>query len=188
MIGIHPAYLKYVQFNLRGQLMWCSARPFEWYDFARIFTKVMRLLVECIRAPQCVTTRCRSVPRLREGHRGAVEAASGEQATTRIDSRQRGGLVMPAHVAKTRVLPYMDGFLMLCDSKTGASRIWRRVTKILHRLRMEPKEVATRLVKQLGRDGARAAAGMLVIARAAAGMLVISRAVVGMLVIGLAVV
>eukprot|EP00854_Cymbomonas_tetramitiformis_P005019 gene5019-biopygen4983 len=57
MISIHSACQEVMQCHLRADLMQCSALPFGWNDFSRIFVKVMRVLVECIRAPEASRDR-----------------------------------------------------------------------------------------------------------------------------------
>ncbi|KAK3264727.1 hypothetical protein CYMTET_26549 [Cymbomonas tetramitiformis] len=66
VVGINPAYQEYMQFDVRRELFQCGALPFEWNDSPRIFVKVMKVLVECLRSPQSAVDR-REVRKLQSG-------------------------------------------------------------------------------------------------------------------------
>ncbi|KAK3273536.1 hypothetical protein CYMTET_18226 [Cymbomonas tetramitiformis] len=50
VVGINPAFQEYMHFDVRGELFQSSALPFGWNDSPRIFVKVMKVLVECLRS------------------------------------------------------------------------------------------------------------------------------------------
>eukprot|EP00854_Cymbomonas_tetramitiformis_P015972 gene15972-biopygen16470 len=51
-VRIDPEYQEYMQFDVRGELFQCGALPFGWNDSPRIFVKIMKVLVECLRSPR----------------------------------------------------------------------------------------------------------------------------------------
>ncbi|KAK3244183.1 hypothetical protein CYMTET_46196 [Cymbomonas tetramitiformis] len=107
-----------------GTGAWCGALPFGWNDSPRIFLKVMRVLVECLRSPASAADR-REVRKLR----------GGSFVRQRWAARRRaGGCGREEHQQGSRVLPYMDDFLVLASSKIEALRARELMSRVLVRL------------------------------------------------------
>jgi hypothetical protein len=95
----------------------CAALPFGWVSSPLIFTKVMRVMVRMLRAPQAVTPA-----RLRRA------TAAGRAAVLRLGRRG------DPWVRGMRVLPYVDDFLCLAATRAEALRCRDRVVYVLRRL------------------------------------------------------
>ena len=134
-----------MQFDVRGELFQCGALPFGWNDSPRIFVKVMKVLVECLRSPRSAADR-REVRKLR----------SGSKVRKRWAVRRRaGGCGREEHQQGARVLPYMDDFLLLLSSRIEALRARELTTRVLARLGLSRNEKKgqwepTQLVEHLG--------------------------------------
>ncbi|KAK3287955.1 hypothetical protein CYMTET_4563 [Cymbomonas tetramitiformis] len=144
-VGIDPAFQEYMQFDVRGELFQCGALPFGWNDSPRIFVKVMRVLVECLRSPASAADR-REVRKLREGSFVRQRWAA---------RRRAGGCGRKEHQQGARVLPYMDDFLVLASSRIEALRARELVSRVLARLGIGRNEKKghwepTQLVEHLG--------------------------------------
>ncbi|KAK3267531.1 hypothetical protein CYMTET_23912 [Cymbomonas tetramitiformis] len=139
VVGIDPAFQEYMQFDVRGELFQCGALPFGWNDSPRIFVKVMKVLVECLRSPRSAEDR-REVRRLQ----------SGSKVRRRWAVRRRaGGCGREEHRQGARVLPYMDDFRI---EALRARELTSRVLVRLRLLRNEKKRQweTTQLVEHLG--------------------------------------
>ncbi|KAK3266376.1 hypothetical protein CYMTET_24998 [Cymbomonas tetramitiformis] len=145
VMGIDPAFQEYMQFDVRGQLFQCGALPFGWNDSPRIFVKVMKVLVECLRSPRSAEDR-REVRKLQ----------SGSKVRRRWAVRRRaGGCGREEHQQGARVLPYMDDFLLLLSSRIEALRARELTPRVLVRLGLSRNEKKgqwepTQLVEHLG--------------------------------------
>ncbi|KAK3279806.1 hypothetical protein CYMTET_12326 [Cymbomonas tetramitiformis] len=107
-LGIHPDFQRFMQFDLQGDLLQCSAVPFGWNDAPRVFSKFVRVMVEALRSAQAAEDR-REIRRLRDG------SAVRQRWSVR---RRAGGVGENANRhSGMRVLPYMDDFLVLVDSQ-----------------------------------------------------------------------
>ena len=95
----------------------CAALPFGWLASPMIFTKVMRVMVRMLRAPQAATFE-----RLRR------QTASGRAALLRLGRRGDPWTV------GMRCLPYVDDFLCLGRTRSEALRCRERVQYVLDRL------------------------------------------------------
>ncbi|KAK3246580.1 hypothetical protein CYMTET_43889 [Cymbomonas tetramitiformis] len=136
---------EYMQFDVRGELFQCGALPFGWNDSPRIFVKVMKVLVECLRSPRSAEDR-REVRKLQ----------SGSKVRRRWAVRRRaGGCGREEHQQGARVLPYMDDFLLLLSSRIEALRARELTSRVLVRLGLSCNEKKgqwepTQLVEHLG--------------------------------------
>ncbi|KAK3239619.1 hypothetical protein CYMTET_50463 [Cymbomonas tetramitiformis] len=145
VVGIDPAFQEYMQFDVRGELFQCGALPFVWNDSPRIFVKVMKVLVECLRSPRSAEDR-REVRKLQ----------SGSKVRRRWAVRRRaGGCGREEHQQGARVLPYMDDFLLLLSSRIEALRARELTSRVLVRLGLSRNEKKgqwepTQLVEHLG--------------------------------------
>ncbi|KAK3280628.1 hypothetical protein CYMTET_11540 [Cymbomonas tetramitiformis] len=145
VVGIDPAFQEYMQFDVRGELFQCGALPFGWNDSPRIFVKVMKVLVECLRSPRSAEDR-REVRKLQ----------SGSKVRRRWAVRRRaGGCGREEHQQGARVLPYMDDFLLLLSSRIEALRARELTSRVLVRLGLSRNEKKgqwepTQLVEHLG--------------------------------------
>ncbi|KAK3256298.1 hypothetical protein CYMTET_34561 [Cymbomonas tetramitiformis] len=145
VVGIDPAFQEYMQFDVRGELFQCGALPFGWNDSPRIFVKVMKVLVECLRSPRSAEDR-REVRKLQ----------SGSKVQRRWAVRRRaGGCGREEHQQGARVLPYMDDFLLLLSSRIEALRARGLTSRVLVRLGLSRNEKKgqwepTQLVEHLG--------------------------------------
>ncbi|KAK3267985.1 hypothetical protein CYMTET_23486 [Cymbomonas tetramitiformis] len=145
VVGIDPAFQEYMQFDVRGELFQCGALPFGWNDSPRIFVKVMKVLVECLRSPRSAEDR-REVRKLH----------SGSKVRRRWAVRRRaGGCGREEHQQGARVLPYMDDFLLLLSSRIEALRARELTSRVLVRLGLSRNEKKgqwepTQLVEHLG--------------------------------------
>ncbi|KAK3276674.1 hypothetical protein CYMTET_15272 [Cymbomonas tetramitiformis] len=145
VVGIDPAFQEYMQFDVRGELIQCGALPFGWSDSPRIFVKVMKVLVECLRSPRSAEDR-REVRKLQ----------SGSKVRRRWAVRRRaGGCGREEHQQGARVLPYMDDFLLLLSSRIEALRARELTSRVLVRLGLSRNEKKgqwepTQLVEHLG--------------------------------------
>ncbi|KAK3238437.1 hypothetical protein CYMTET_51557 [Cymbomonas tetramitiformis] len=145
VVGIDPAFQEYMQFDVRGALFQCGALPFGWNDSPRIFVKVMKVLVECLRSPRSAEDR-REVRKLQ----------SGSKVRRRWAVRRRaGGCGREEHQQGARVLPYMDDFLLLLSSRIEALRARELTSQVLVRLGLSRNEKKgqwepTQLVEHLG--------------------------------------
>ncbi|KAK3289450.1 hypothetical protein CYMTET_3129 [Cymbomonas tetramitiformis] len=124
----------------------CGALPFGWNDSPRIFVKVMKVLVECLRSPQSAEDR-------REGRK----LQSGSKVRRRwAVSRQVGGCGREEHQQGARVLPYiMDDFLLLLSRRIEALKVRELTFRVLVRLGLSRNEKKgqwepTQLVEHLG--------------------------------------
>lgn len=123
-VGVAPEHRRYMTFALppapgstEPRYIRCAALPFGWTASPLIFTKVMRVMVRMLRAPQAATFE-----RLRR------QTASGRAAVLRL-GRSRDPWVHGA-----RVLPYVDDFLCLSATRGEALRCRDRVEYVLNRL------------------------------------------------------
>lgn len=126
-VGIQPDFRRFMTFALPPapgsppgtppRYIRCAALPFGWLASPYIFTKVMRVMVRMLRAPQAATFE-----RLRR------QTAGGRAAILRLGSRG------DPWVRGCRVLPYVDDFLALASTRAEAYRIRARVEYVLHRL------------------------------------------------------
>ena len=95
----------------------CAALPFGWQASPLIFTKVMRVMVRMLRAPQAATFQ-----------RMQRMTAAGRAAVLRLGSRgdpwTRG----------MRCLPYVDDFLCIASTRSEMLRCRERVAYVLDRL------------------------------------------------------
>ncbi|KAK3239085.1 hypothetical protein CYMTET_50960 [Cymbomonas tetramitiformis] len=145
VVGINPDYQEYMQFDVRGELFQCGALPFGWNHSPRIFVKVMKVLVECLRSPRSAEDR-REVRKLQ----------SGSKVRRRCAVRRRvGGCGREEHQQGGRVLPYIDNFLLLLSSRIKALRARELTSRVLVRLRLSRNEEKgqwepTQLVEHLG--------------------------------------
>ncbi|KAK3282239.1 hypothetical protein CYMTET_10012 [Cymbomonas tetramitiformis] len=145
VLGIDPAFQEYMQFDVRGGLFQCGAHPFGWNDSPRIFIKVMKVLVECLRSPRSAEDR-REVRKLQ----------SGSKVRRRWAVRRRaGGCGREEHQQGARVLPYMDDFLLMLSSRIEALRARELTSRVLVRLGLSRNEKKgqwepTQLVEHLG--------------------------------------
>ncbi|KAK3259604.1 hypothetical protein CYMTET_31407 [Cymbomonas tetramitiformis] len=64
-LGIHPDFQRFMQFDLQGDLLQCSAVPFGWNDAPRVFCKFVRVMVEALCSPQAAEDR-KEIKRLRD--------------------------------------------------------------------------------------------------------------------------
>ncbi|KAK3283685.1 hypothetical protein CYMTET_8630 [Cymbomonas tetramitiformis] len=145
-LGIHPDFQKFMQFDLQGDLLQCSAMPFGWSDSPRVFCKFVRVMVEALRSPQAAEDR-REIKRLRDGsavrQRWSVRRRTGGAGG---DANRHSGM---------RVLPYMDDFLVLVDSQREGFLRREKVQLVLHRLGLRRNEKKghwepTQVVEHLG--------------------------------------
>ncbi|KAK3279656.1 hypothetical protein CYMTET_12476 [Cymbomonas tetramitiformis] len=145
-LGIHPDFQKFMQFDLQGDLLQCSAMPFGWSDAPRVFCKFVRVMVEALRSPQAAEDR-REIKRLRDGsavrQRWSVRRRTGGAGG---DANRHSGM---------RVLPYMDDFLVLVDSQREGFLRREKVQLVLHRLGLRRNEKKghwepTQVVEHLG--------------------------------------
>ncbi|KAK3242625.1 hypothetical protein CYMTET_47689 [Cymbomonas tetramitiformis] len=145
-LGIHPDFQKFMQFDLQGDLLQCSAMPFGWSDSPRVFCKFVRVMVEALRSPQAAEDR-REIKRLRDGsavrQRWSVRRRTGGAGG---DTNRHSGM---------RVLPYMDDFLVLVDSQREGFLRREKVQLVLHRLGLRRNEKKghwepTQVVEHLG--------------------------------------
>ncbi|KAK3288430.1 hypothetical protein CYMTET_4087 [Cymbomonas tetramitiformis] len=145
-LGIHPDFQKFMQFDLQGDLLQCSAMPFGWSDAPRVFCKFVRVMVEALRSPQAAEDR-REIKRLRDGsavrQRWSVRRRTGGAGG---DANRHSGM---------RVLPYMDDFLVLVDSQRDGFLRREKVQLVLHRLGLRRNEKKghwepTQVVEHLG--------------------------------------
>ncbi|KAK3252908.1 hypothetical protein CYMTET_37814 [Cymbomonas tetramitiformis] len=145
VVGIDPAFQEYMQFDVRGELFQCGALPFGWNDSPRIFVKVMKVLVECLRSPRSA-----------EDPREVRKLQSGSKVRRRWAVRRRaGGCGREEHQQGARVLPYMDDFLLLLSSRIEALRARELTSRVLVRLGLSRNEKKgqwepTQLVEHLG--------------------------------------
>ncbi|KAK3233421.1 hypothetical protein CYMTET_56282 [Cymbomonas tetramitiformis] len=145
VVGIDPAFQEFMHFDVRGELFQCGALPFGWNDSPRIFVKVMKVLVECLRSPRSAEDR-REVRKLQ----------SGSKVRRRWAVRRRaGGCGREEHQQGARVLPYMDDFLLLLSSRIEALRARELTSRVLVRLGLLRNEKKgqwepTQLVEHLG--------------------------------------
>ncbi|KAK3252220.1 hypothetical protein CYMTET_38463 [Cymbomonas tetramitiformis] len=145
IVGIDPAFHEYMQFDVRGKLFQCGALPFGWNDSPRIFVKVMKVLVECLRSPRSAKDR-REVRKLQ----------SESKVRWRWAARRRaGGCGREEHQQGARVLPYMDDFLLLLSSRIEALGARELTSRVLVRLGLSRDEKKgqwepTQLVEHLG--------------------------------------
>ncbi|KAK3259929.1 hypothetical protein CYMTET_31091 [Cymbomonas tetramitiformis] len=145
VVGIEPAFQEYMQFDVRGELFQCGALPFGWNDSPRIFVKVMKVLVECLRA-------LRSAEDRREVRKLQSESKVRRRWAVR---RQAGGCGREEHQQGARVLPYMDDFLLLLSSRIEALKARKLTSRVLVRLGLLRNEKKgqwepTQLVEHLG--------------------------------------
>ncbi|KAK3250616.1 hypothetical protein CYMTET_40020 [Cymbomonas tetramitiformis] len=145
-LGIHPDFQKFMQFDLQGDLLQCSAMPFGWSDAPRVFCKFVRVMVEALRSPQAAEDR-REIKRLPDGsavrQRWSVRRRTGGAGG---DANRHSGM---------RVLPYMDDFLVLVDSQRDGFLRREKVQLVLHRLGLRRNEKKghwepTQVVEHLG--------------------------------------
>ncbi|KAK3288433.1 hypothetical protein CYMTET_4090 [Cymbomonas tetramitiformis] len=145
-LGIHPDFQRFMQFDLQGDLLQCSAMPFGWSDAPRVFCKFVRVMVEALRSPQAAEDR-REIRRLRDGsairQRWSVRRRTGGAGG---DANRHSGM---------RVLPYMDDFLVLVDSQREGFLRREKVQLVLHRLGLRRNEKKgqwepTQVVEHLG--------------------------------------
>ncbi|KAK3261773.1 hypothetical protein CYMTET_29333 [Cymbomonas tetramitiformis] len=145
-LGIHPDFQRFMQFDLQGDLLQCSAMPFGWSDAPRVFCKFVRVMVEALRSPQAAEDR-RENRRLRNGsavrQRWSVRRRTGGAGG---DANRHSGM---------RVLPYMDDFLVLVDSQREGFLRREKVQLVLHRLGLRRNEKKgqwepTQVVEHLG--------------------------------------
>ncbi|KAK3239265.1 hypothetical protein CYMTET_50799 [Cymbomonas tetramitiformis] len=145
-LGIHPDFQRFMQFDLQGDLLQCSAMPFGWSDAPRVFCKFVRVMVEALRSPQAAEDR-REIRRLRDGsavrQRWSVRRRTGGAGG---DANRHSGM---------RVLPYMDNFLVLVDSQREGFLRREKVQLVLHRLGLRRNEKKgqwepTQVVEHLG--------------------------------------
>ncbi|KAK3265932.1 hypothetical protein CYMTET_25408 [Cymbomonas tetramitiformis] len=145
-LGIHPDFQRFIQFDLQGDLLQCSAVPFGWNDAPRVFCKFVRVMVEALRSPQAAEDR-REIRRLRDGsavrQRWSVRRRAGGAGE---DANRHSGM---------RVLPYMDDFLVLVDSQREGFLRREKVQLVLHRLGLQRNEKKgqwepTQVVEHLG--------------------------------------
>ncbi|KAK3276044.1 hypothetical protein CYMTET_15859 [Cymbomonas tetramitiformis] len=136
----------FMQFDLQGDLLQCSAVPFGWNDAPRVFCKFLRVMVEALRSPQAAEDR-REIRRLRDGsavrQRWSVRRRAGGAGENA--NRHRG----------MRVLPYMDDFLVLLDSQREGFLRREKIQLVLHRLGLQRNEKKgqwepTQVVEHLG--------------------------------------
>ncbi|KAK3267043.1 hypothetical protein CYMTET_24372 [Cymbomonas tetramitiformis] len=145
-LGIHPDFQWFMQFDLQGDLLQCSAMPFGWSDAPRVFCKFVRVMVEALRSPQAAEDR-REIKRLRDG------SAIRQRWSVR---RRTGGAGGNANRhSGMRVLPYMDDFLVLVDSQREGFLRREKVQLVLHRLGLRRNEKKgqwepTQVVEHLG--------------------------------------
>ncbi|KAK3242663.1 hypothetical protein CYMTET_47649 [Cymbomonas tetramitiformis] len=145
-LGIHPDFQRFMQFDLQGDLLQCSAMPFGWSDAPRVFCKFVRVMVEALRSPQAAEDR-REIKRLRDG------SAVRQRWSVR---RRTGGAGGNANRhSGMRVLPYMDDFLVLVDSQREGFLRREKVQLVLHRLGLRRNEKKgqwepTQVVEHLG--------------------------------------
>ncbi|KAK3251021.1 hypothetical protein CYMTET_39632 [Cymbomonas tetramitiformis] len=144
-VGIDPDFQEFMQFDIQGVLYQCGALPFGWTDSPRIFVKLMKTLVELIRSPQAGEER-HEVKKLRDG----------QEVRRRWAVRRReGGLRRGSDRAGARVLPYMDGFMVITKTQDDAFVQRDRLSKLLPRLGLFRNEKKghwepTQLVEHLG--------------------------------------
>ncbi|KAK3243683.1 hypothetical protein CYMTET_46679 [Cymbomonas tetramitiformis] len=145
-LGIHLDFQRFMQFDLQGDLLQCSAVPFGWNDAPRVFCKFVRAMVEALRSPQAAEDR-RGIRRLRDGsavrQRWSVRRRAGGAGE---DANRHSGM---------RVLPYMDDFLVLVDSQREGFLRREKVQLVLHRLGLQRNEKKgqwepTQVVEHLG--------------------------------------
>ncbi|KAK3283103.1 hypothetical protein CYMTET_9181 [Cymbomonas tetramitiformis] len=145
-LGIHPDFQRFMQFDLQGDLLQCSAVPFGWNDAPRVFCKFVRVMVEALRSPQAAEDR-REIRRLRDGsavrQRWSVRRRAGGAGE---DANRHSGM---------RVLLYMDDFLVLVDSQREGFLRREKVQLVLHRLGLRRNEKKgqwepTQVVEHLG--------------------------------------
>ncbi|KAK3250327.1 hypothetical protein CYMTET_40288 [Cymbomonas tetramitiformis] len=145
-LGIHPDFQRFMQFDLQGDLLQCSAMPFGWSDAPRVFCKFVRVMVEALRSPQAAEDR-REIRRLRDGsavrQRWSIRRRTGGAGG---DANRHSGM---------RVLPYMDDFLVLVDSQREGFLRREKVQLVLHRLGLRRNEKKgqwepTQVVEHLG--------------------------------------
>ncbi|KAK3237305.1 hypothetical protein CYMTET_52609 [Cymbomonas tetramitiformis] len=130
-LGIHPDFQRFMQFDLQGDLLQCSAVPFGWNDAPRVFCKFVRVMVEALRSPQAAEDR-REIKKLRDG------SAVRQRWSVR---RRTGGAGENANRhSGMRVLPYMDDFLVLVDSQREGFLRREKVELVLHRLGLRRNE------------------------------------------------
>ncbi|KAK3242252.1 hypothetical protein CYMTET_48045 [Cymbomonas tetramitiformis] len=128
-LGIHPDFQKFMQFDLQGDLLQCSAVPFGWSDAPRVFCKFVRVMVEALRSPQADR---KEIKRLRDG------SVVRQRWSVR---RRAGGAIENANRhSGMRVLPYMDDFLVLVDSQREGFLRREKVQHVLHRLGLQRNE------------------------------------------------
>ncbi|KAK3276039.1 hypothetical protein CYMTET_15868 [Cymbomonas tetramitiformis] len=134
-LGIHPDFQRFMQFDLQGDLLQCSAVPFGWNDAPRVFCKFVRVMVEALRSPQATEDR-REIRKLRDG------SAVRQRWSVR---RRAGGAGENANRhSGMRVLPYMDDFLVVehlgleVDLKLGQFRVTERR---VHKIHTRAKEI-----------------------------------------------
>ncbi|KAK3277816.1 hypothetical protein CYMTET_14201 [Cymbomonas tetramitiformis] len=145
-LGIHPDFQRFMQFDLQGDLLQCSAVPFGWNDAPRVFCKFVRVMVEALRSPQAAEDR-REIRKLRDG------SAVRQRWSVR---RRAGGAGENANRhSGMRVLPYMDDFLVLVDSQREGFLRREKVQLVLHRLGLQRNEKKgqwepTQVVEHLG--------------------------------------
>ncbi|KAK3268306.1 hypothetical protein CYMTET_23178 [Cymbomonas tetramitiformis] len=100
VVGIDPAFQEYMQFDVRGELFQCGALPFGWNDSPRIFVKVMKVLVECLRSPRSAEDR-REVRKLQSGSKGQWEPTHlVEHLGLEVDLKAGQFRVTPARLQK----------------------------------------------------------------------------------------
>ena len=126
-VGVHPEHRRYMSFALPPppgsppgtppRYLRTAVCPFGWSASPRIFTKVMRVMVQQLRSPGAAT-----LERLRRrvGGGAAMRLRLGRQG----DPWSRG----------MRVLPYVDDFLCLAASQAEALQCRAMVERVLERL------------------------------------------------------
>ncbi|KAK3277991.1 hypothetical protein CYMTET_14039 [Cymbomonas tetramitiformis] len=145
-LGIHPDFQRFMQFDLQGDLLQCSAVPFGWNDAPRVFCKFVRVMVEALRSPQAAEDR-REIRRLWDG--------SAAQQQWSVRHRAGGAGENANRHSGMQVLPYMDDFLVLVNSQREGFLRREKVQLVLHRLGLRRNEKKgqwepTQVVEHLG--------------------------------------
>ena len=129
-VGIAEAHRKYMTFALPPapgsapgappRYIRCAALPFGWIASPLIFTKVMRVMLRMLRAPQAAT-----FDRLRR------QTAAGRAALLRLGRRG------DPWVRGMRCIGYVDDFLAIASTRAEALRCRERIAYVLQRLGLQ---------------------------------------------------
>jgi hypothetical protein len=143
-VPIHPASRQFLTFDIEGiGLVQCAALPFGLSSSPYVFCKLMRTFVRALRAPTALTAT--ELPEAPPGaarawlppHRRPPAGAAETRQRVLSDLLPRFGRLMRRGL---RVLPYMDDFLILCDTREAALEAREYVTAVLELLGLSRNE------------------------------------------------